>query len=113
MNILCKLAGHRPVPSNIWNDGYYFSRCSNCDCEMIGRGGEWRTVPRGYRIVWRPRPTDLDWKPWSGPTSEPGRLSDMLGCIGHAGFDDEDLETEMRSVPASVVESLHARSAAR
>ena len=64
MNILCGLTGHTPADKAIWNQGYYFSRCCSCDCEMIGRGGSWRRVPRGYRVVWRPRRgRPIDWTP--------------------------------------------------
>lgn len=78
MSIKCLLTGHRPVPSDIWNDGYYFTRCACCEREMIGRGGFWEPVPRGYRVVWKPRngPT-LDWKPV--PVFREGtRLSEMV-----------------------------------
>ena len=64
MSLLCRFAGHRPVPSNIWNDGYYFSRCASCGCEMIGRSGRWQTVPKGYRVVWRRSNGEaIDWQP--------------------------------------------------
>jgi hypothetical protein len=79
MKILCHLARHRAVPSNIWNDGFYFSRCRSCGCEMIGKGGNWQPVPRGYRIVWRPRGEHvIDWTPASCAHAEPARLSDMI-----------------------------------
>ena len=119
MRILCLVAGHRPVPSNIWNDGHYFSRCSNCDCEMIGRGGAWRRVPRGYKVVWRPRTAETNWTPWSpasaAAAAEGGRLSDLLYAV--AGNDepcgqDSTCAGALRSVRGSVVEGFHARAAA-
>lgn len=82
MSLLCRLGGHTPIPSQIWNCGYYFSRCSVCDCEMIGRGGRWRAVPRGLQVVWRPRTeNDSEWTPWAPGKTEPGRLSEMLEGI--------------------------------
>ena len=78
MSILCRVAGHSPVPSNVWNHGYFFTRCDSCGCEMIGRGGAWRPVPRGYRVVWRRREGDrIDWRPIP-IRSEASRLSDMV-----------------------------------
>ncbi|HKT14633.1 MAG TPA: hypothetical protein VJR87_04425 [Allosphingosinicella sp.] len=79
MSILCRLAQHKAVPSQIWNDGYYFSRCRSCGCEMIGRGGIWQRVPRGFRVVWRERTGErIDWRPIAPASLEAGRLSDMV-----------------------------------
>ena len=79
MSILCRLDMHRAVPSNIWNDGFYFSRCSDCGCDMIGRGGKWQRVPRGYRVVWRPRTGDeISWKPFVPIQPDAARLTYLL-----------------------------------
>lgn len=64
MNIFCGMGVHTPLPSNIWNDGYYFTQCGRCGREMLkpGGGDRWRPVPKNYRIVWKPRrQDDVDW----------------------------------------------------
>jgi hypothetical protein len=55
MPYLCRIGLHKPLASEVWNGGYFFSRCSRCDQDMIRRPeGEWRTVPPGHHVVWRP-----------------------------------------------------------
>lgn len=62
MGILCGLGKHEPLAGKIWNDGFYFSRCKSCETEIIRRADSWRAVPKGYRVVWKPRTAgDLDW----------------------------------------------------
>lgn len=63
MHLGCKLGLHKAVPSRLWNDGYYFSTCSRCGIPLVRRSeGRWQPVPRGHRIVWRPRDEDdIDW----------------------------------------------------
>lgn len=58
MNISCTLGRHTPRAKPIWNDGQYFSRCSSCEKDLIGRFGVWKAVPKGYRVVWKKRPAD-------------------------------------------------------
>ena len=108
MRLLCLLTKHQPIPSNIWNDGYYFSRCSGCDCEMIGRGGRWQSIPRGFKVVWRPRDGATNWAPWATERADAARLSDML-----MGSHEESIAVPTGFGPASgsVVEGLHARAA--
>jgi hypothetical protein len=118
MGLSCLLGRHKAVPSDVWNHGYYFSRCSVCDCEMIGRGGEWNAVPRGYKVVWRPRTEEeMSWTPAVPAAADGARLSDLL----HAPFEADEAEpidlvrTGFGPGPsyASIVEGLHARAAAR
>lgn len=66
MAILCRLGRHRAIPSDRWNDGYFFSRCGRCGCDLVRRRDKWRAVPKGYRVVWRPRlPGQIDWTAWT------------------------------------------------
>lgn len=37
------------------NGRYEFGRCTRCAVDMMRREGSWKTVPKGFRIVWRPR----------------------------------------------------------
>jgi hypothetical protein len=114
MGILCRLAGHKAAPSNIWNNGHFFSRCTICDCEMIGRGGSWRTIPRGYRVVWRPR-EESEQTRLSRLHMDGARISDLLPLAAADQGDTIDaLTSESARYPryGSVVESFHARAAA-
>ncbi len=54
MNLRCVAFGHRPVPDEIYNSGYWFGGCARCGEALVraARGG-WRTAPRGHRIVWK------------------------------------------------------------
>ncbi len=81
MGILCSVGRHRPDSGRVWNDGYWFSRCTGCERDLIGRCGEWRTIPRGYRVVWRKRSAeDPRWDVASRPPLT--RISDYLICEG-------------------------------
>ncbi|MFN3387845.1 MAG: hypothetical protein ACK40O_02870 [Allosphingosinicella sp.] len=61
--LLCRLKRHVPEDRQVWNDGFYFSRCVNCRREILRRSGRWRPIPDGYRVVWKKRPEDYpDWK---------------------------------------------------
>ena len=53
MSILCALGGHEASPTEIYNAGYYFSRCRRCGEDMMRWGAAWHLVPRGHRIVWK------------------------------------------------------------
>lgn len=53
MSILCMLGGHEASPTEIYNAGYYFSRCRRCGEDMMRWGAAWHLVPRGHRIVWK------------------------------------------------------------
>lgn len=64
MNIFCGTGTHVPGVGPIWNDGYYFTQCARCGRQMIkpGGGDRWRSVPKKYRVVWKPRTQDdVDW----------------------------------------------------
>jgi len=54
MSILCAIGGHEAADGEVYNSGYWFSRCRRCSCDMIRAGGAWETVPQGHRVVWRP-----------------------------------------------------------
>ena len=67
MGVLCSLGRHEALPSDVWNDGFYFSSCRHCDRALVRRRGRWRTVPKGYQVVWKPRTEeDVDWKALRG-----------------------------------------------
>jgi hypothetical protein len=53
MSILCAIGGHEAAAGEVYNCGYWFSRCRRCACDMIRAGGSWEKVPEGHRVVWR------------------------------------------------------------
>ncbi len=53
MSLLCALGGHEAGAGEVYNGGYYFSRCRRCERDMIRSGGAWQMVPGGHRVVWR------------------------------------------------------------
>lgn len=53
MSLLCTVQGHAPSSEQVWNRGYSFAKCRRCSCDMIRSDGEWRTVPRGHKVVWK------------------------------------------------------------
>ena len=55
MGILCKIGGHRPVARGVRNKDREFGRCERCRCDLMHDGMGWKQVPKGYKVVWRPR----------------------------------------------------------
>ena len=55
MGFLCKIGGHRPVARGVRNSDREFGRCDRCRCDLMRDGSDWKAVPKGYKIVWRPR----------------------------------------------------------
>ena len=53
MSLLCAMGGHEAGPGEVYNGGYYFSRCRRCRRDMIRCGAAWQMVPSGHRVVWR------------------------------------------------------------
>lgn len=53
MSMLCRLGGHEAAEGEVWNQGYYFSRCRRCGRDMIRAGADWQVVPEGHRVVWK------------------------------------------------------------
>lgn len=57
VSLRCALGWHAPEPTPRWNDGYYFSRCRRCGCDLVRTAFDNWQIPRGYRVVWsRTRP---------------------------------------------------------
>lgn len=62
MRLHCIAGQHVAAPGEVLNQGFGFSHCSRCGRAMIRSSREWRTVPRGFRVVWRhgiPRQTEV------------------------------------------------------
>jgi hypothetical protein len=55
MSLFCRFGSHIAQAKAIWNDGLYFSKCKRCGTPLVRRASStWESVPRGYRIVWKP-----------------------------------------------------------
>lgn len=55
MSLLCRYGFHRPESWEVWNQGYYFTRCGRCGADLIRTAsGKWH-VPKGRKVVWRAR----------------------------------------------------------
>ena len=64
MDLLCRTGRHsRTLDQPVWNNGYWFSSCERCGCDLVRRGGgRWRAPPKGYKVVWKPRlQGQIDW----------------------------------------------------
>ncbi|HEY1606826.1 MAG TPA: hypothetical protein VGF77_14640 [Allosphingosinicella sp.] len=64
MDIFCRAGRHSRTPDEpVWNNGYWFSSCKRCGCDLVRRGGgRWRTAPNGFKVVWKPRREgQIDW----------------------------------------------------
>ena len=53
MKLACLLKRHEAGAREARNQGFAFSRCRHCRRDLVRSGRRWRTVPRGFRIVWR------------------------------------------------------------
>ena len=73
MSVLCKIGAHRSEAQPVWNNGFYFSACARCGCDLVrGIQERWRAVPKGFKVVWRQRPPGYpDWSAISEPEASP------------------------------------------
>ena len=62
MHLSCVAGRHEAGPRRVRNQGLAFGRCWICGRDLVRSRGAWRTVPKGFRVVWR-RP--------AGPRGEP------------------------------------------
>ena len=54
-SIMCWFGRHSAEPDEVWNRGYYFSRCGGCGVDLVRTAsGKWH-VPKGRKIVWKPK----------------------------------------------------------
>ena len=58
MGISCLFGRHRVLSRGVRNGNLEFARCENCHRDLVRGDHRWKTVPRGYRVVWRPRTGD-------------------------------------------------------
>jgi hypothetical protein len=55
MRLRCTFGKHQVVEGGIRNGKHEFGRCRGCGIDMLRSDGDWQRVPKGFRIVWRPR----------------------------------------------------------
>lgn len=56
MAIACLLGRHAIAQAGVRNGAYEFARCERCRCDLMrARGRSWRRVPKGFKVVWKPR----------------------------------------------------------
>jgi hypothetical protein len=55
MAISCAIGRHEVVARGIRNGKYEFGRCLRCACDMMRSERDWKRVPRGFKVVWRPQ----------------------------------------------------------
>ena len=53
MKLSCLIGRHLPGPETVRNQGFTFGRCAGCGRDLVRSMGRWKTVPKGFRIVWR------------------------------------------------------------
>ena len=76
MPVFCKMGAHAPATTPVWNNGFYFSACGRCGCDLVrGAHDRWRAVPKGFKVVWRQRPPGYpDWSANADAEAAPLRL---------------------------------------
>jgi hypothetical protein len=65
-SLACLLRKHQPASGEVWNHGFFFSKCSGCGKQLVRRRcSRWEEVPKGFKVVWRARKGgNIDWTPW-------------------------------------------------
>ncbi len=53
MGVLCGIFGHGPRDTGLWNEGYFFTRCRRCTCDLIRTDGSFTPLPHGYQVSWK------------------------------------------------------------
>ena len=83
MSVFCRMGVHRPAAPPVWNNGFYFSACGRCGCDLVrGAHDRWRAVPKGFKVVWRQRPPGYpDWSHLE-PEQAPTRILPRAASMG-------------------------------
>lgn len=56
MTYSCNSGRHAVASPGVRNQGFEFGKCTRCGRDLLRSGGDWRTVPKGFRVVWRRDP---------------------------------------------------------
>ncbi len=60
MRLDCAAGKHVPATPGVRNQGLEFGCCRGCGRDLVRSRGAWRTVPRGFRVVWRQGPPAVE-----------------------------------------------------
>lgn len=58
MSISCGDGMHAALARPVRNQGFEFGRCGKCGRDLVRSRRAWRTIPPGFRLVWRHGPPD-------------------------------------------------------
>jgi hypothetical protein len=72
----CSSDRHSPTSHIVRNQGFEFSQCRHCTCDLIRSNRSWKTVPNGFRVVWRGNDRPL--------SEDPAQLLLNLPPVGRA-----------------------------
>jgi len=61
-SLWCAIVGHRVEHEPVWNQGFYFARCTRCGEDVIRVPGEKWHIPRNARVVWRSKAAQAAYK---------------------------------------------------
>jgi hypothetical protein len=42
------------------NAGHHFARCTRCGGDLVEADGRWSTAPKGFRIIWKAVPREVE-----------------------------------------------------
>jgi hypothetical protein len=72
MRLFCRLGWHNPGPQILWNAGFWFTKCRDCERDLVrSRHRGWH-VPVGAKVVWQAK------APAPQPPAEPVKLVEPL-----------------------------------
>lgn len=77
MDRTCMRGKHDVAANGVRNQGLEFGRCGRCGRDLIRSRHQWRTVPQGFRVVWRRSAPGSD-------APDPGQLPLDLPAAGRA-----------------------------
>lgn len=70
MRLFCRLGWHSPGPQILWNAGFWFTKCRDCERDLVrSRHRGWH-VPVGAKVVWQAK------APAPRPPAQPAMLAE-------------------------------------
>ena len=103
--MLCRIGWHRGGSQAIENAGIRFGACARCGCALIQRELEWETVPKGLRVVWRPRGGERPRLARGGGELRPSILTGRALREGSGGTDWAALRRALTAPPGAGAEN--------
>jgi hypothetical protein len=62
----CAIGRHLVEDCGIRNGKYEFARCGRCSCDLMRSNGNWKRVPKGFKVVWKPKGAGVSAGPAAG-----------------------------------------------